>query len=158
MSLFSNGVEDDDRTMLALSVAALMTLGATLFLGDYIFNTRPGTTEPALAMLFSVTLIATGVIGMGVWAVSPIPGKTLPLFAIEAEDNQWRVPVVLLAMAALVMFGTAAYGINSQFVARPGPTDTLSLVNIGLQLSGGTVIGARVLITLYYRSRQRGRE
>ncbi|MFB6161820.1 MAG: hypothetical protein ABEJ86_00020 [Halococcoides sp.] len=150
MSLFSNGVEDDDRTTLALSVAAVISFGVTLFLGDYIFNTHPETTDPPLAMLFGVTLIATIVLGIGVWAVSPIPGRTLPLFAFEAEDNRWRVPAFLLAMGALVMLGTAAYGINSQFVARPGPTDTLSLVNIGLQLGAGTVIGARALIIVYY--------
>ncbi|WP_159077138.1 hypothetical protein [Halococcoides cellulosivorans] len=134
---------------MALSVVALAMLGVTVGLGHAVIDGPAETTAPGVAVLFGVGLAATGVLGAELWAVSPLPGKTHPLYADEAEGENWTVYVVGLSVAALLMFGTAAISGSGQFVARIGSPDTLSFVTIGVSLSAGTVLGARVLNVLY---------
>ncbi|MFB6161821.1 MAG: hypothetical protein ABEJ86_00025 [Halococcoides sp.] len=159
MPLFFTGPEDDEWTtfVVVLSFAAIATLGVTVFLGYSAFSASPETTDPIVAVLFGVALTAIVVIGAELWAVSPLPGKTHPLYANEADGENRTLYVGGLAMAALMMFGVAALRIYLQFVAQTGPMQTLMAVNIGVSLAAGTVLTARVLNVLYRSSPSEGR-
>ncbi|MFW6436274.1 MAG: hypothetical protein ACOCYZ_01410 [Halococcoides sp.] len=136
-------LEDDRTTVVAIIAAGV--LGATLVLGYTIVGVQSGTTDPVVALLFGSGLTASTVLGVDVLARAPVLGQSKSLLARKVEHGHPRMVVVVLTMTALLLFGTAAMGIHSEFVVRTEHTGTLSLVNIGIQTTGGTVLATRAL-------------